>query len=289
MKRVPPMWSLSKDETITSFEAWKGNFLYTLNLDDNFSQFLNGQTWDKKIKGGAPYRGLQNSQQENFLNLMLGQISNYVPVISRNTILQNSSSIESIWHVIKSHYGFQSSGSSFLNLCDIKLEPGERHEDLFQRIQSFFENNLLSPDCGILHHGDKITEDEDLSPTLENVIVYLWLQLIHKDLPGLIKIKYGPELRHKSLASIKPEISGALNSLLEELGASHPSILRASGSSYNNYQNQGFNPRTRPNQYLTNSRPGQFGQRPSFRQNYQPPRNQSTSRSPVFSICKNAG
>ena len=279
MKRVPPMWPLSKDETISSFEAWKGNFLYTLNLDDNFASFLNGQTWDKKTKGGRPFRGLQNAQQENFLNLLLGQIANFVPVISRNTILKNSTSIESIWHLIKCHYGFQSSGSSFLNLCDIKLEPGERFEDLFQRIQTFFENNLLSADCGILHHGETLNEDEDLSPSLENVIVYLWLQLINKDLPGLIKIKYGPELRHKSLASIKPEISCALNSLLEELGASNPSILRTSASNFNN---------RRPNRFVGNysSRSGQgSGFRSDPNQSRQPPSN----RSPVCSICKNSG
>ena len=44
-----------------------------------------------------------------------------------------------------------------------------------------------------------------------------WLRLLHKDLPALIKQRYGPELRHRSLASIKPEISQALPALLSEL------------------------------------------------------------------------
>ena len=82
---------------------------------------------------------------------------------------------------------------------------------------AFFEDNLLSVNCGLTHHGEQVTVDEDLSPTLENTIVFLWLKLIHRGLPLLVKQKYGSELRNKSLASIKPEISQALASLLEEL------------------------------------------------------------------------
>ena len=44
-----------------------------------------------------------------------------------------------------------------------------------------------------------------------------WLRLIHTDLPALVKQRYGKELRSKTLASIKPEISQALDSLLEEI------------------------------------------------------------------------
>ena len=100
-RRVPPMWPLSKEETITSFDSWKGNFLYTLNLDENFAPFLDPtKTWDKKTKGGRAHRGLDSAQELNFLELMLGQICNFCPVISRNTIIKNSTSIDSVWQMI---------------------------------------------------------------------------------------------------------------------------------------------------------------------------------------------
>ena len=55
-QRVPRMWPLSKDETINSFESWRGNFLYTLNMDINFAPFLaSNKTWEKKIKGGSDH------------------------------------------------------------------------------------------------------------------------------------------------------------------------------------------------------------------------------------------
>ena len=295
-KRVAPQRSLEKEETISSFEAWRGNLMYILNTDENFSPFLDSnKSWDKKVKGGRQHRGLSSAQELNYLELMLGQIANFCPVISRNTIIRNSTSIDSVWQLIKSHYNIQTSGSNFLNLHDMKLESGERHEDLYQRIQTFFENNLLTVGCGIAHHGVEVTDDEELSPTLENVIVYTWLQLIHKDLPALVKLRYGTTLRHRTLASIKPEISSALDSLLEELGNASSTILRASGSSGGSHQ-RGFTPRQYQGQssntnYRSFSRggfsAGGFRTNTNNRGSLMP--QPSQGRPPVCSICKNAG
>ena len=75
----------------------------------------------------------------------------------------------------------------------------------------------MTTDCGVQHRGMNIDTDEDLTPTFENTIVVLWLKLISPGLPRLVKQKYGSDLWKKSIASIKPEISQALPSLLDEL------------------------------------------------------------------------
>ena len=36
---------------------------------------------------------------------------------------------------------------------------------------SFIEDNLLIANSSITHHGDVITADEELSPTIENLVV----------------------------------------------------------------------------------------------------------------------
>ena len=82
---------------------------------------------------------------------------------------------------------------------------------------AFVEDNLLHQGMNISHHGFPVKEDEELTPTLENFVVLTWLRLIHNDLPRLVKQRYGTELRSQTLASIKPEISQALSSLLEEI------------------------------------------------------------------------
>ena len=255
--RAPKQWMLTKNETITSFESWKQNLAYVLSLDEKFTPYLGKDvTWQKKTNANQ-HRGFTNdaaeanngqtaAQKSATLDLMLGQIANFCPVIARNSIIKSSTSLSNIWQAIRQHFGFQSSGAHFLDLAAIKLELDERPEDLFQRIVAFFEDNLLTTAGGISHHGIAPTEDEDMTPSIENTIVVLWLQLINPGLPQLVKQKYGAELRNKSLASIKPEISQALNSLLEELKSIEESkVFRAAAPSKH------YNSRPR-----TNSRPG---------------------------------
>ena len=221
--RAPKQWCLTRDETLSSFQAWKQNLLYILSLDLNFKPFLEpGVTWTKKTSAN-PTRGLTSdgndipkqqrrtaNEKAADLHLMLGKIANFCPIIARNTFEKNSTSINDIWQAIRIHFGFQTTGSHFLDLADIKLEPNEHPEDLYQRILSFTEDNLLTEGSAIMHHGNVQTDDEDLTPTLENWVVLTWLQLLHPSLPRLVKQKYGTELRNKTLASIKPEISQAL-------------------------------------------------------------------------------
>ena len=226
--RAPKQWSLGKTETITSFESWRQNLLYILSLDPNFAPFLaEGFTWAKKTKA-QPLRGFNDDsadvpeakrltaqQKAIFLELMLGQIANYCPIISRSTL----------------HFGFQITGAHFLDFAVMQLEPNERPEDLFQRLMAFTEDNLLRSN-GISHHGEALLEDEEMTPTLENFIVLTWLRLIHPELPKLVKQRYGTELRSRTLASIKPEISQALPSLLDEIRASDDAkIMRTAASS----------------------------------------------------------
>ena len=182
-------------------------------------QYPEGVLYTEEEEEQPPF-GDAKVQKSTMLDLMLGQIANYCPVIARNTIVKNSTSLEQIWQTIRLHYGFQMSGAHFLDFNDIKLRSDENPEDLYQRLLAFVDYNLLKRDGGITHQGEPVTDDEELTPTIENFVVLTWLRLIHADLPRLVKQRYGTELRSRTLASIKPEISQALNSLLEEIRSS---------------------------------------------------------------------
>ena len=269
--RAPKQWQLSTSETLNSFKNWKENLCYTLSLDSAFKPFLEDNITWKKSTDPAPARGFTDTAATASsaavskeakcatLNLMLGQIANYATVISRNQIIKNSTSLNDIWEKIRQHYGFHSTGSRFLDLSSIKLQAGERAEDLYQKLVSFFDDNLLTTDSKIVHHTSIVTNDEEITPTLENTIVLLWLERIHVSLPALVKQRYGAELRNKTLATIKPEISQALDSLLEELSAGEDSrILRT--QSHDNRRRQRPSNNSRSNKYCclcrTANRPG---------------------------------
>ena len=148
--RAPKQWLFTKVETVNSFESWRQNLQYVLSLDSNFAPFLvSGAPWEQKTKSNATRRFVDDTapipteirrtavQKVARLELMLGQIANFCPVISRNTIVRSSTSIDSIWQLIRPHYGFQSTGAHFLDLVDFKLEQDERPEDLFRCLTAF--------------------------------------------------------------------------------------------------------------------------------------------------------
>ena len=244
--RARKPWDLSDNETLTSFQNWQSIVTYNLSLDRNWAQFLPPEgihkTWNK-VSAAHPNRGLVGdgqlvaandrlsaTQKNAQLELMLGYISGYASVVSRNTIVKHSTCLNDIWQKLREYYNFASTGAQFLDLSSIKLNPDEKHERLFQRISSFFDDSLLTVGSGIRHHGQATRTDEELTPTLENTIVWLWLHRIHEALPALIKQRYGPELRHKTLASIKPEISAALSSLLDELQSIEDAKVHRTGT-----------------------------------------------------------
>ena len=256
---APKQEKLGSVETLNSFNAWKDNLLYTLSLTTDFASFLvDGATWglDTAANRGFVDDGTEVTdaaqrvtavQKAARLRLMLGQIANYATIISRNQIVGKCTSLKEIWSKIREYYGFQCTGSRFLSLTALKLKPSERPEELYQRLVSFFDDNLITT-TGLLHHGVHLAADEAVTPTVENTIVLLWLERIHIGLPGLVQQKYGAELRNKSLASLKSEISLALQSLLNELESTEDSrILRAQVSRFNKFPSSSFNNRSQQN------------------------------------------
>jgi hypothetical protein len=125
--RAPKQWSLTTNETISSIEARENNLKYILSLDPNFACFLtDGATWLTKTNA-APLGGFTDdnedvptvqrrtgAQKVTHVEMMLGQIANFAPIIFRNTIVGNSTSVTAVWQAIRQHYGLQSTGLQFL-------------------------------------------------------------------------------------------------------------------------------------------------------------------------------
>ena len=110
----------------------------------------------KEDQKTAPFEALTITAQQkvSMLELMLGHIANYCPVISRNTIVKNSTSMGSIWYAIRLHFGFEATGVHFLHFSEIHLESTANDlrvstKDLWplQRVTSFAAavSNTMEP------------------------------------------------------------------------------------------------------------------------------------------------
>ena len=97
-------------------------------------------TFTDDVVTDPPTEGTRTKEQKVAqLNLLLGQIANYATIISRNQIVKNSVSLNDVWSKLREHYRLHTTGSKFIDLVDIRLQPGERYEDLYQRILVFLK------------------------------------------------------------------------------------------------------------------------------------------------------
>jgi hypothetical protein len=190
---------------------------------------IDGVTWLKKTTT-APLRGFENDadtvpeahrrtaeQKAAQTGACVGPNSQLLPCNFPEYYCQKLDIFE--------HYLARNSGNSFwisvhrlsyfLDFNNIHLETDARPEDLYQRLVSFIDDNLLKANGGIRQHCEYVTADEDISSTMENIIVLTWLHLIHLSLPALAK------QRSLTVASLKPEISQALDSFLVEINSAN--------------------------------------------------------------------
>ena len=235
--------ALTENETIASVNSWQQNLEFQLAACNEFSPFLASDfTWSRK---SVTDRGLTDdttgdvnsrktaAQKCIVLNHMLGLIISYCPENIRLEIERKSTSLKWIWQRVRRHYGFSKSEVHFLKLANIKLNEGERYESFFQRLMSHLCDNLLTTDSGIVFDGQKVTENEEMSPTVERLAVYLWLKLIDERLPLYVARVYSHDLQTKSIRDLQPEICDNLESLLLEISAQEDIKLAYSSSNHN--------------------------------------------------------
>ena len=127
--RPPKQWSLTENESVTSYANWQSNLLYHLSLCNEFTPFLETE-WSAKPTAN---RGLQGdpdtvaaatrktaAQKAIILERMLGLIAQFAPSLLRKDVIKCSTILAWIWQRIHRHYGFTQSESNFLRLCEIK-------------------------------------------------------------------------------------------------------------------------------------------------------------------------
>ena len=164
---------------------------------------------------------------------MLGLIAQFVPSLLRNENIKKSTSLSWIWQRIRKHYSFAQSEVNFLKLSTIKRQTDERYETFFQRIIAHLEDNLLTIESGLIHDGAAPTSNEEMSPTLERLAVYLWLTLIDERLPAHVSRVYAHDFQIKTIKEIQPQLAEAMVCLLSDLSVQDDIAI--------NYANRGAN------------------------------------------------
>ena len=223
---IPKQWKLSTNETQTSFDNWKESVEFHISLDSKSARFLTDlTTWNSSETRGfvndtgdvAEDSRMTAIAKKKLLNIILGSVASNAPVISARYIKNVATSLEDIWTRLRQFYGFRKTGGRITEFLSFKLEEYESPEQLWERMYTYLEDNLLTANGGVKHENADVTINEEFTPTLLNVLVVNWLNTIHPSLPNAIRQRFPTQLRSNTIFSLREEISDAIPSILEDL------------------------------------------------------------------------
>ena len=239
---------LGDNETRVSFNTWQESLLFHINNEPKFARFISDENqWEPAstenrgfVDDTEEIGGTKMTAKNKLINLrvLLGYISIHAPIISSTFIKEEACSIEEIFERLRGYYDCKKSGIKITELLEFKLESMESREALWERVYSFMEDSLITVASGVLHKGKVVRADEQLTPTLLNISVIIWLDAIHRGLPSLVKQRFAIPLRNTTIYSIRNEISDAVPSLLRELGDREGTISYASSNYKKNRQDK---------------------------------------------------
>jgi len=157
----------------------------------------------------------RNAQLSKFLTLIIV----LCPHTLTNNIDQLSTSFPGIIAYLEQYYQIQKRGSHFLSIHDIRYNPSDTPENFYMELHGAFEDSLRKRGETILFRNEEILDnDEEMSPTLENTVVLLWLERIDPRLPSKVNAVFAHQMVGKtSLRDLQPAICNRIPSLLQEL------------------------------------------------------------------------
>ena len=210
--------------------TWTQAITFHIVSDSKFSRYLDDNDLGSWGPLSSTNRGFKNdaesvdkeikmtgARKAQVLQILLGSVATFAPVISCTYITEQATSLEQIFNRLRGHYGFRVTGGKILELAQFSLLPTESYETLWERISSFIETNLLKASSDIKHLGKEVDNDEVITPTLQNISVVLWLKAINTDLPNMIKQRFATQLRNETLYSLREEISESIQAVLAEM------------------------------------------------------------------------
>ena len=204
--------------TPVALKAWKGQLTLFLRQSRVFRRFLTGglyANWtaaeedqnriDDLHADDIPGQNHQPgddrngrlAERRNQLETFLGIIAGLCDPCQYEDILQRSTSVEWIYRLIEVDHDIQKKGRHFLKLADIKYDKNgsEKPNIFYKRLRSHFLDNLRKTGERVKSRNNAaLDEDERMSPTLENTVVYLALKEIDPKLPTHVEQTYGHRL-----------------------------------------------------------------------------------------------
>ena len=252
---------LSEKLTPVQFKIWKSQLITYLQQSTDYQRFMHGskyETWTAAEEDGNRIANLhaedpapnvadnparlatRRTQLGTFLSIIAGVADDS----QYDDIMMRSTSLAWIWNTIETDYDIQKKGRHFLKLDSIvyKNDGTQSPMAFYKRLRAHFTDNLRKRGELVKSKNDQpLDQDEKMSPTLENTVVYMALKAIDQRLPSYVEQMYGHRMdENTTLFDMQAEIFQAIPKLIQELDSKDPSLNRVDldQAAYNYHQDE---------------------------------------------------
>ena len=238
IKIFPPTPLEDRGVTETKFNIWKEELEVYLSQEKSFSVFLSGEkyeTWESYETNPNRIEHLDNSdvtQPSNDngnevsqtecalinaeklrdlrknLRTVLSIVGKCVSEGHYNNVIRHSTSLQSIFNMLRSDYDIQHAGIHFFNILDVKYNSSVHTPVAFyNQYRTVITNNLAKSGDKIKYKNEVHTQDEKITPMLEDIILLNVIREIDERLPSYIKTHYNHKMkREERLMDFKSDI-----------------------------------------------------------------------------------
>ena len=228
--------------TRVQFKTWKEGMIVYLKQSDDFLHFLPGGFYDnwtaaeeneKRIlalhnddkpvavtgENQAALEATRLTKRQRDLSTMLSIIGRKVDQYDHEDVMNGSTSVDNIWFIIELVYDIGKKGIHFLELDKIKYVEGESPIKFYKKIYHHIIDNLYKKNDKLKYKNDvKMQEDEKLSPTMLNFMLFHVIQSIDSRLMKKVRDKWGHLLdKETCLHDLKDTILKAIPDLLKRM------------------------------------------------------------------------
>ena len=260
IKIYPPSQLPDREVTETQFSIWKEELEVYLSQEADFAIFLPDQPYanweaaevfpdrvrDLKVEDRVQVGNgvtVDGARQQNAakvkkirtnLRTVLSLVGKCVSQGHYNSVMRHSTSLTGIYQMLRSDYDIQQKGIHFFNILDVKYDSSKTTPVAFYNQYRTVITNNLAKNGDVLKYknNEELTQDEKMSPMLEDLVLLNVLHEIDSRLPSFIKTHYNHKMkRDERLMDFKSDILVNIPTFLEQLDSSDNNSIKETSTS----------------------------------------------------------
>ena len=204
----------------SKYFQWKETVLDCASQKADWADFTKPSA-EWKARNEDSTRGLADANKRALLNSYITYIATFAPGSLVHDIINESTGNAYIDSRIRSMYQLKSTGASafkyFKKTRSFNHAGSQTYQDFYYELRAVKYETLLKANQSSTFQGKKVTEDEVMSPSIQNSIVVDWLTGIDEDLVEEVEQYYARDLENVSLVDMQETIAQGLPALLNKI------------------------------------------------------------------------